>query len=410
MQKNKRQTKLKNKRQASVLGVFEETEVLKKVLMWGAPGTETVLGQLLPVEVSCFQRLFNLPKARVEFEKVEATLRAQGVEVIIVKDLLAKMIASLGLRPKGNFDDLRKKIERRARFYGKKYNKKISKSGENPLDWLDLVLEADVKKYGKATATLMNEIVSLRDELPLSNLLYARDQSNLLGKTQIWSAMQHQIRQPEVHLFKAVLNYAGLFDSEGVEQVQVHGRGKFEGGDGIANNGIFYVGAGGRTNKEGVLQASGSIISKGGQVLVVYDEERDRGRSEMDAMHLDTFWMPVGKNVAVACEAEVKRRKILEVVGNPLVGLRLESRGWFMDHLEKRRMEMIPLTKDEQLAYAPNLLNLGRKRVILSLAEGNHLTGELQKRGFEVFNADLKEITKGYGGLHCSTAAIKRSG
>ncbi len=408
MQKNKNEIKLKNNKQGGALGVFEETAELKKVLMWGAPGTETVLGQLLPVKVSCFQRQFNLPKARAEFENVENILAAQGVEVIMVKDLLAKMIEGLGLKPKLSYENLRKKIERRARFYGKKYGKKAKIGGEDPLDWLDLVLEADVKKYGRATATLVNEIVSLRDELPLSNLLYARDQSNLLGKTQVWSAMQHQIRQPEVHLFKAVLNFSELFDSRGIEQVQICGRGRFEGGDGIANDGIFYVGAGGRTNKEGVLQASESIISKGGRVMMVHDAERDGGSNEMDAMHLDTFWMPVGKNMVVACEEEVKRRKIFEVEGDPLTGLKLVDKGWFMDHLEKRGVELIPLTKDEQLAYAPNLLNLGRKRIILSLAEGNRLTGELQKRGFEVFNADLKEITKGYGGLHCSTAAISR--
>ena len=36
------------------LKVNEETSKLSKVLMWGAPGSETVLGQLLPSKISCF--------------------------------------------------------------------------------------------------------------------------------------------------------------------------------------------------------------------------------------------------------------------------------------------------------------------------------------------------------------------
>lgn len=390
------------------LKVNEETSKLKKVLMWGAPGSETVLGQLLPSTISCFETQFDVLGARSEFETAKSILTSQGVEVIQVKDLMAKMIDEQSLKPEENFENLRKNIEARALVYSEKYKGQGISDVEEVLGWLDEVLEADVEKYGPETAILMNEVLSLKSELPLSNVLYARDQSNLLGKTFIWSSMLHEIRQPEVHLFKTVLNHSGILDSKGLEQVQITGNGRFEGGDGIANAGIFYIGAGGRSNKNGILQASESIISKGGRVMVVFDEKRDGGANEMDAMHLDTFWMPVGINQVVACKDEINRRKVFEIAGNPLTGLRLEDRGSFADHLNERNVELIPLTKEEQLAYAPNFLNLGNKIIVLSLADGNNLTGELEKRGFTVFNANLKNITKGYGGLHCMTAAIKR--
>lgn len=390
------------------LKVNEETSKLTKVLMWGAPGSETVLGQLLPSKISCFETQFDVIGARTEFETAKSILTSQGVEVIQVKDLMAKMIDEQGLKPEGNFEELRKNIETRALGYSEKYKGQGISDVEEVLSWLDEVLEADAKKYGTETATLMNEVLSLKSELPLSNVLYARDQSNLLGRTFVWSSMRHQIRQPEVHLFKTVLNHSGILESKGLQQVQINGGGRFEGGDGIANAGIFYIGVGGRSNTEGVLQASESIISKGGRVMISIDSDRDSGANEMDAMHLDTFWMPVGINQVVACKDEINRRQVLEVVGNPLSGLRLEDRGNFANHLEQRNVELIPLTKEEQLAYAPNFLNLGNKTVVLSLADGNNLTGELEKRGFTVFNANLKNITKGYGGLHCMTAAIKR--
>jgi arginine deiminase len=390
------------------LGVFEETSPLKKILVWGPSGVEASLAQLLPKEVSCFETEFNVMKARNEIGAAVQTLEDEGIEVVEVKSLLAKMIDEQRIEPQGGIRDLQIKLEERIKEYTDKYSGKGMADKKNVIPHIKDILEADVNLYGERAAIIINEMLSLRSDLPLGNILYARDQSNLLGNTMIWSSMAHEIRQPEVNIFMTTLRKSGLLNVEGLNQIEVNGKGRFEGGDGIANNGIFYIGAGGRTNCEGILQAAPSLIKDGGKVMIVLDPDRDSGtQNEMDAMHLDTYWMPVSPNQIIACEDEVCKRKIFEVVDD-CDRLKIEDRGWFADHLAKRGTEIIPLTKDEQLAYAPNLLNLGDKKVILSLANGNNLTGELQKRGFTVFNANLQEITKGYGGLHCSTAAIKR--
>lgn len=391
------------------LGVFEETATLREVLMWGPPGTEAVLGQLLPARISCFQTQFDVPAARREFEKARATLEREGVKVILVKDLCAQMIDGKKLAPEGSLVELKQKMTARALRYYKKYRVEGISCPDEVLPWLDAALTADVEKYGEGTAILMNEILSLKNDLPLANILYARDQSNLLGTTFIWSSMRHRIRQPEVHLYKTILNHSGVIRSNRLEQVQIKGKGKFEGGDGIASNGVFYIGVGGRSNLDGIMQAAPSILRKHGRILIPYDQDRDQGLiPEMDAMHLDTIWMPCGPKTVVACTDEVARRKLLEVT----VGLsgkpKITDIGWFADHLEQKGVELVPLTKDEQAKYAPNFLNLGHGKIVLSLADGNNLTTELTRRGKTVFNADLKNITKGYGGLHCMTASIKR--
>lgn len=391
-----------------ILSVFEETSALKKVIMWGKPGSETLLGQLLPSRISCFQTQFNVQDARHEFESAKSILTGQGIEVVQVKDLFAKMIGEKGLQSQADYNNLRERIIQKALRFSEMYKGEGISDVEEVLSWLDEVLTDDVNSYGEQKAVLMNEVLSLNSELPLSNVLYVRDQSNLLGTTWIWSSMEHQIRQPEVYLFKTILNHSVLLNLEELDQIQVSGNGRFEGGDGIANAGIFYIGVGGRTNVEGVLQASGPIIKKGGRVMISIDESRDSGENEMDAMHLDTFWMPIGLNQIVGCQEEISRREVLEVVGDLSTGLELKNRGKFEDHLTERGVELIPLTKQEQLSYAPNFLNLGDKKVVLTLANGNNLTTELQNRGFTVFNADLQNITKGYGGLHCMTAAIER--
>lgn len=143
--------------------------------------------------------------------------------------------------------------------------------------------------------------------------------------------------------------------------------------------------------------------------MIAIDAERDRGlKDEMDAMHLDTIWMPSGKNEIVACGNEVERRYLLEIVKDKTGGLEIVERGRFADHLLERGIDLVPLSKYEQERYAPNFLNLGNDRIVLSLANGNRLTEEFSKRGKKVYNANLQNITKGYGGLHCMTASIKR--
>ncbi len=392
------------------LGVFEETAKLDQVLMWGAPGIESVLGQLLPTDISCFETQFNVPGARQEFEAAKNILTTNGVNVIQVKDLFAQMVEEKGLRVNMGLDQLKENIAKRAFEYYKKYRGQEISDIEEVLGWVDQILDEDVEKYGEETTVFMNNTLSLANQLPMSNILYARDQSNVLGGTIVWSSMRHEIRQPEVHLFKTVLRHSGLLKSGKVEEIQVNGSGKFEGGDGIANGGIYYIGVGGRTNVEGVMQAAGSILNngKGQRLMIPIDYERDLGeKGEMDAMHLDTIWMPSDKNEIVACQDEVKRRQLLEITKTS-TGLKISNIGWFADHLDKRGVDLVPLTKEEQERYAPNFLNLGDGKVVLSLADGNDLMVELGKKGKTVYNADLKNITKGFGGLHCMTASIRR--
>lgn len=392
------------------LGVFEESARLRKVMMWGAPGTEAVLGQLLPTEKSLFYSHFDVPKARSEFKRATKILESEGVEIVFVKDLLAKMLEEQGASLESDINEVREKIIERGQGFYEQYRDALQVDDlEEVLGWVGEVLEEDVQKYGERAAAAINKILSLDEDLPMANVVYARDQSNLLGNSWVWSSMKRKIRQPEVALYKKVLDWAGIMTNQSLEVIEVkRDDASFEGGDGIVNNGIAYIGVGGRTSVEGVFELASSLIGQGLKVMVPFDKERDSGLvSEMDAMHLDTIWMPVEVNSAVACIEEVKKRELFEVVKNK-EGLVMKKRGNFLEHLKSRGVDIIPITKEEQKQFAPNFLNLGNKSVVLSLDGGNKLTKELERRGERVYNADLNNITKGYGGLHCMTASLKR--
>ena len=392
------------------LGIFEETAPIRKVVMWGSPGVEAVLAQLLPKRISCFESKFDVPVARREFVNAKSLLEKEGAEIISVKNLMVEMIKDKKIAPRTSLENLTKELkERGSQFYEKYKDEDISDL--SVLNWIDSIIEEDASTYGEKATIVMNDILSLQSKLglPLANVLYARDQSNLLGKVWVWSNMEHDIRKEEVGLYKEVLEWAGLIKHSDITQAQVNGKGRFEGGDGIMHNGICYIGVGGRTNLRGISQIASAILSQGTRLMVVYDGKRTRKEEpEMDAMHLDTFWMPCGKDKVVACEAETSRRRLIEITPGENGNLKINRIGNFVDHMKASGMEIVPLTKYEQLHYAPNFVNINDNKVVLSLSDENGLSEELGNAGMEVSSAKLKEITKGYGGLHCMTSVIKR--
>lgn len=398
-------------------GVFEETEPLRKVVMWGQPGPEAVIAQILPEKISCFLENFSVIKARKEFEVARGMIETYGVEIIQVKDLLIKMIDKQNLRPEHTLEGLKDALVQKALTYSKKYPGGCTKEIEE----IGGMVDEDATKYKNEGAVIvMNEMLSLSREfdLPLANVVYARDQSNVAGRAWIWSSMRHEIRQPEVALYQKVLEYSNIVNLSNFDKiVKVTGDGRFEGGDGIVNGGVYYVGIGGRTNWEGVKQIAPAVLSQGLKLVVFRDIKKAKGlENEMQVMHLDTMWMPSDINTIVACDLQVEGRFAFEVFEEK-GQLQLKGLGKMDEYMKQRGASIISLSDEEQKAFAPNFLNLGNNTIILSLVKEESINREageqtieekLKAEGMVVLNADLKAITKGYGGLHCMTAAIKR--
>lgn len=405
------------KLKTNMMGVFEETSPLKKVVMWGQPGPEAVIAQILPEDKSCFLEDFSVTEARKEFDVARTMIEAHGVEIFQVKDLLIKMIEEQELKAEHPLDELKDTLVQKALSYSKKYPNGNTDEIENIGD----MVEEDIDKYKNENAVIkMNEMLSLSHEfdLPLANIIFARDQSNVAGGAWIWSSMRHEIRQPEVALYQKVLEYSGVVSPSNFDKiVKVTGDGRFEGGDGIVNNSVYYIGLGGRTNWEGITQVAPTVLSQGLRLIVCRDVKRAKGLdNEMAAMHLDTIWMPSDLNTIVACNAQMDRRFAFEVTeaGGKL---QVKGLGKMPEHMDQRGARIISLSDAEQQAFAPNFLNLGNDVIILSLVDEKSVdkkAGELtikeklEKEGKTVLDADLQAITKGYGGLHCMTAAIKR--
>ena len=72
--------------------VFSEIAPLKEVLVWGEPGIEALLGQLLPKSKSLFFSYYEVTKARDEFRGLQALIEREGVKVIRAKDATARLL------------------------------------------------------------------------------------------------------------------------------------------------------------------------------------------------------------------------------------------------------------------------------------------------------------------------------
>jgi arginine deiminase len=408
--------------------LFNEVQPLKELLVWGEPGCETLLGQLLPKSRSLFFSYYEIPQARQEFRHMQELLRGAGVEVVRVKDAYARM-----LKP-GDFQDLpatlraleRRLLERADLFYEtylpeRKADLKADGLQLSPAQVFEQVrndihqvLEQDAATYGEQAAIRLNQVLSLSRELPISNLFYGRDQSNAIGDRIVLSAMRWEIRKPEVEIYEQALRGMGYGDI----LVKV-GRGTFEGGDAILFGDTCYIGVGARTSLEAVSdlyrQMGRELEAQGIHMVAIINQKHaeETPHSEnpadehMRVMHLDMFWSPLDEGSVLAYGQEIDDRRVLEITpgeGTPVY----RDTGSFREYLLARGLEIIEISEQEQHNFAANLVNLGDHRILVPLSTNYRVLAELKQRGYDILEAEIHKLVGGYGAVHCLTAPVRR--
>ncbi|HEX2698254.1 MAG TPA: hypothetical protein VHM28_11140, partial [Anaerolineales bacterium] len=102
--------------------VFNEINPLKEVLVWGEPGCEALLAQLLPKSKSLFFTYYEVPEARAEFRRMQTLIEAEGVRVIRAKDAYVRVLERQNIKglPK-TLHELESKFLQRADEYFETY-------------------------------------------------------------------------------------------------------------------------------------------------------------------------------------------------------------------------------------------------------------------------------------------------
>ena len=410
--------------------IFDETHPLEEVLVWGEPGIEALLGQLLPQTRSLFRSYYEVPKARGEFACMSALIESEGIKIIRAKDATAELLKSREIPElPASIRDLKLALRQRADSYFEFYrhakqNDLINDglSGITPEDVynevirdMDMILKEDIARYGEKGALRLNHLLSLSKPWPISNIFYGRDQSQVIADRVILSSLRWSIRKPEVRIFKDALHELG-YDSA-ITDIR---EGTIEGGDVAMFDGCCFIGVGARTSmdavKEVCRQIGDSLQTNNIQLIAVVNKKQEEESNffisptseHMQVMHLDMFWIPLAPKLVMAYTGEMDARDVVLVTQNK-GRILTEKLGTFREFLHSRGIEIFEVNETEQKNFATNLLNLGNKKVIAALSSNPRVNAELEKRGFTVKYAELTKLVDGYGAVHCLTAPVKRN-
>ena len=408
--------------------IFNETDPLEEVLVWGEPGCESLLGQLLPKAKSLFLSYYEVPEARQEFLRMQELIQNEGVTVLRAKDAYANLLKEQDIPDApttlaGMENRLLRLADEYHQTYGEAKARELLRDG-NPVKLEDiyaevrrdihLILEQDAVRYGEHTAVKLNHMLCFELGLPVANIFYGRDQSKALGNHIVLSSMKWSIRRPETMIYEEALRALGF------EAIVHTENGTLEGGDVILFENICYVGVGARTSLSGaedVYRKIGHMLEKHDiQMVAVINarQEEEAARFDdptdehMQVMHLDMFWIPLDAKLVMAYGREMDRRRAVRVTlrGDEIV---TEDLGSFREYHSRRGLEILEVNEQEQRQYVTNLLNMGHRKVLVALSKNKRVIAELERRGYTVLCAETTKLVGGYGAIHCMTAPVRRS-
>lgn len=406
------------------VGVKAEWGKPETILMH-TPGDEVLYG-VFHACAALFEGPFDRFKVAKEHQEYIKTLEGKGAKVIKVVDVLLE----------GTFNEDGSKKE------GKELADLIELADKSlvynmPSNWsLDKISEQ--KQYKKETLSkihpkdlvkiiLEKPTVSLKDSKekntkfiaesykvePVMNMYFLRDQQIVTDKGIVIGKMNSTQRDAETEITKFVFNKLGIKPI-----YEIKGEGRLEGGDYIPAEGFALIGQGLRTNEEGIKQLLENGAFGFEEIIVVKDPYQDQ-----DQMHLDTYFNILGPKKAIVDKIRRNKKHVdkdgIEKEIRPTVDVyKKNSKGKyecknkdldFFEYLEKEKgFEIIDIEDEEQLNYGCNFLCIGPNKIVGVADVSKEYPKKLEKAGVEAKLLNFKNMTKGYGGPHCTTQVLYR--
>ncbi|MGC8497228.1 MAG: arginine deiminase family protein [Thermoplasmata archaeon] len=412
-----------------------EWQTLNEVMIH-RPSLEIEYAMLTP-KAFLFERVYRVQKAIEEHMKLEEILKQNNVQVYTLEHEIIKNAEYSGSFRDNIIDYLISKIH----FYGKMEDKKdaeteLRKNIKN-LDSKTLfdlmVLEPSIVFKSNRGSV---EYPSVYSNLPLANLYFMRDQQAVAGKGVIIGNMKMEQRKREIDLTKFVIK--NIFGEKNAFTIPKGAH--FEGGDFMPANRFAIIGTGSRTDEKGAMQAMKSGKIETDEILVVENPVYDFSKNNrMVNMHLDTYFNIAGEGIAITSTYLAKKAKAQIFTKQSAGNYEKAENTTLFEYLRSKDFNFIDLSIPEQLAYSSNFLTIKDRKIItvnvkkvierlLSIRAFDAATEsvvrkelekigdsifpnrpDLKKEGVDFINADLIELTGGYGGAHCMTATLNRS-
>lgn len=413
------------------------------------PGIEAFFGLLNP-NASLYERPFSRYKAGIEHDTMVDVLKKDfGVRV---RRLEEEILKAAGTR-KAIHRELRSTAIKTLKFEGSRRSIKATESTlklwkayYDSSHFFDILLLRPLIGAGKAAK--QSHLQNYTKIAPLSNLYYMRDQQIVSDVGIFIGSMSTLQRKPEPLLTAILWKALGL-------QVAgaAHPPASIEGGDFMPMKDFALIGCGSRTNEAGVKQFL-SIGSNYDEVAVVHKPEHPmlpQGRQDsMIDMHLDTYFNVAGSAVVVGSTALMNRAAV-DIYAKASKGryVKGKARQNLYEYISAKGFNILDISLIEQMSYASNFLcikdgtilavdsnrnmplvlrdlegkarsNNGTYGKLFNEAKREYLNIKrsgsafpnpkiLREFGIDFKSIDVENLTGGYGGVHCMTAAIGRS-
>ncbi len=404
----------------SVICNFSEIAPLKKVLMH-RPGNEFLNLTPNSLERLLFDDIPYLKIAQQEHDAFANALRAEGVEVIYLEDLVAEALdnTSAGVRKEflqrfiSEAGVTSPKIAKHCYNLLNSYknNREMIKKCITGIDISELKRLSGVSGF-YATRDIGRMVID-----PIPNLIFQRDPMATIGYGATLHKMWAPTRTRESIFAEYIFKYHPFYEDTKLYYDRTEPY-SLEGGDiQVLSNEVIAIGISQRTEPDAIAEFAKALFKNKDNTfkyILAIDIPDERS-----FMHLDTVMTQVDTNKFAVQDAIMDISTIYEITKGRGDELEIvENRQSLQKVLEKylhlSRVELIKCgdgrridAEREQWSDGVNLLCI-RPGVVIAY-DRNFVTNEtLRRHGIEVIEIPSSEISRGRGGSHCMAMALVR--
>ena len=399
---------------------YSEIAPLKKVLMH-RPGEEFLNLTPNTLERLLFDDIPYLKVAQEEHDAYANALRAEGVEVVYIVDLVAEALDAGGRTVRKKFIEqfvkeagvTSPKVEKHCLDFlnGIKDTKEMVKKCIAGIDISEL------KKLGKVSGFYATRDTGKMIIEPIPNLLFQRDPMATIGRGATVHKMWSVTRTRESIFAEYVFKYHPFYDDTKLYYDRTEPY-SIEGGDiQVLSKEVVAIGISQRTEPDAIADFARKLFkdkSNNFKYVLAIDIPDERS-----FMHLDTVMTQVDVDKFAVQDAIMDISTIYEISagrGNEIeiVEIHQSLQKVLEKYLHLSRVELIKCgngrridAEREQWSDGVNLLCI-RPGVVVAY-DRNFVTNQtLKKHGIKVIEIPSSELSRGRGGSHCMTMALVR--
>ncbi|MBR2741669.1 arginine deiminase [Candidatus Saccharibacteria bacterium] len=399
---------------------FSEIAPLKKVLMH-RPGEEFLNLTPNTLERLLFDDIPYLKQAQEEHDAYANALRAEGIEVVYITDLVAEALEAGGRIVRKKF------LEQ----YIKEAGVTSPKIAKHCFDFLnsikntrDMVKKCiagidvtELVKLGKVSGFYATRDTGKMIMEPIPNILFQRDPMATIGHGATLHNMWSVTRTRESIFAEYVFKYHPFYDDTKIYYDRTEPY-CIEGGDiQVLSKEVIAIGISQRTEPDAIADFARNLFKdKNNEFKYVLAIDIPDERS---FMHLDTVMTQVDENKFAVQDAIMDISTIYEISAGrggdiEIVEIHQNLTKVLEKYLHLDKVELIKCgngrridAEREQWSDGVNLLCI-RPGVVMAY-DRNFVTNEaLRRHGVKVIEIPSSELSRGRGGSHCMSMALVR--